>query len=263
VKDTYKTIDNYLKGLLGDSEKASFEMDLANDEDLQQEVNFRKAIVHHFKFEQIKQTIEQAKKENEQEAETKLESVKSTIEQAKTENKISRQKRIRLYRRLSIAAIFALIIGASFLQDNKGNENFFTKIVVPEKKLQDVSKIRKERIYSLVDSANLSINQKKFDNALILFNKLRIEEEFETDEILLNESYIFFKQGNYTKANKHVNNIRNIKLQNEVRKILSKMYTEVGEIDLAQQLHQIQNDEKQDIAIENERLKRNFIKKSK
>jgi len=241
--DQHKLIDDYVKGLLSDTEKATFELELANDKDLREEVNFRKAIVHHFKFEQIKQTIEQAKLENEQEAETqvKLENVTATIKQAQFENTVSRQKRIRLYRNLSIAATFFVMIGGGWFWSINQTDTLLTNITISELDLQNVTTVNIDKIKSLVAKANQAIDTADFDSALIIIDQLRKEEGFETDEILQNECYIYFKQQNYTKANRQVEDIKDAQLKNKIRWQLSALYLDAGEIAFAkQQLQKIQ-----------------------
>lgn len=235
--DQHKLIDDYVKGLLNNNEKATFELELENNKDLQEEVNFRKAIVHHFKFEQIKNTIEQAKFENANEAKTeaKLENVAATIKQAKFENTVSRQKRIRLYRNLSIAALFSVIIGGGWFANVLQNDDLFTDIIITELELQKVTTVNVEKIKGLVAKANQAIKDTDFDLALSITEQLRNEEGFETDEMLQNESYIFFKQQNYAKADRQVDRIKNNELQNKIRWQLSTLYLDAGEVELAKQ----------------------------
>jgi len=245
MKDQHTLIDDYVKGLLNDEDKANFEIELAKDETLQQEVNFRKAIVHSFKFQQIKQTIEQAKLENEQEAEkeTKIKNITATIEQAKSENTASRQKRIRLYRTLSIAAVFFAIIAGGIFSNTFQKESLLTNIIVSESKWQPVTTINIEKIESLVNKANQAIDETDFVEALSIMDQLRNEEGFESDEMLQNECYIYFKQQNYAKANRQADRVKDVQLQNKVRWQLSDLYLDASEIDLAkQQLKKIQLD---------------------
>jgi len=243
VIEQHKLIDDYVKGLISEEDKTTFELELANDKDLRQEVNFRKAIVNNFKFEQVKQTIEQAKLENEQEAatQTKLESVTATIKQAQFENTISRQKRIRLYRNLSIAATFLVMIGGGWFWSINQSNNLLTNIIVSESELQEVTTVNVEKIKNLVEKANQAIKEKDFELVLSTIDQLRKEEGFETDEILQNESYIYFKQKNYAKADRQIDRINDAQTQNKVRWQLSTLYLDVDETDLAkQQLQKIQ-----------------------
>lgn len=245
MEDKHKFIDDYLKGLLNDIEKANFELSLAKDKNLQEEVNFRKTIVHSFNLQQVKQTIEQAKFENEKEAETetKFENVTATIKQAQFENTVSRQKRIRMYRTLSMAATFLIVIGGGWFWSINQTNNFLTHILVSETDIQNVTTANIEKIKSLVEKANQAIKEKDFESALSITNQLRNEEGFETDEILQNECYIYFKQQNYTKANKQVDNIKDAQLKDEVRWQLSALYLDAGETDFAKQQLQSINEE--------------------
>jgi len=241
MKDQHTLIDDYVKDLLNEKEKAAFELELAKDETLQQEVEFRKTIVNHFKFEQVKQTIEQARKENEIEAKAKLNTVHTTIEQAKTENIKSKHRRIRLYKSIAIAAVFFVIVTGGLFSNIFREETILTDIILTETHLQNVAAFNIAQIKSLVDKANKAIDKADFKSVLSITKQLRQEEGFETDEILQNECYIYFKEQNYKKAERQVDGIKNTELQNKVRWKLSNQYLKVGEKALAKrQLLKIQ-----------------------
>lgn len=243
MKNQDKLIDDYVKGMLSDTDKAVFEKEMANNKAIYEEVQFRKTIVHHFKFEQIKQTIEQAKVENEQDAKAKLETVKSTVGQARLENIASKKKRIRLYRRIALAAAFLVIMTGAWFASVFQQEPLLTNIEITESQLQEVAANNKAQIKTLIEKANKAIEQAQFDLVLSITNQLRKEEGFETDEILQNECYIYVKQKNYTKANRQVDGIKNLELQNEVRWKLSQLYLDIGENNLAKQQLQSINEE--------------------
>lgn len=244
MKDQHKIIDDYVRGKLNEKEKAAFELKIEKDEVLQQEVQFRKTIVNSFKLEKIKQTIEQAKIENEKEMEreAKIKEITTTVNKAKAENIASKKNKIKLFRRLSIAASFLLIIGAGWFYSTTVDEQFlFTDIVMKESQLTNVAAFNIAQIESLVNRANEAIDKTDYNLVLSITDQLRKELGFETDEILQNECYIYFKKQNYTKAARKVEGIKDLELQNKVRWKLSALYLDVSEKDLAkQQLLKIQ-----------------------
>lgn len=240
MKDQHKIIDDYVRGILNEKEIAAFELKIEKDEVLQQEVQFRKTIVNSFKLEKVKQTIKQAKIEKEME--TKLNVVTTTIDKAKAENIASKKSKIKLFRRLSIAAAFLLMIGVGWFYYTTVNEQFlFADIVIKKSELTNVAAFNIEQIESLVDKANVAIDKTDYNLVLSLTDQLRKEQGFETDEILQNECYIYFKKQNYTKAARKVEGVKDLELQNKVRWKLSALYLDVSERDLAkQQLLKIQ-----------------------
>lgn len=243
MKDQHKLIDDYVRDLLSEKDKATFELAIAKDEALQREVKFRKSIVNHYKFEEVKQTIEKARIENEQEAELepKLEIVRDTIAQARIENIQSRERRMRLYKNIALAAVFSVLIGVGWFSNIFHQEGLLVDITIDEADLQTVTAFNLNELKILIDKANNAIKATDFASVLSITDQLRKAEGFETDEILQNECYIYYKQKNYTKAARQVEGIQNLELQNEVRWKLSKLYLKVGEKDLAKkQLLKIQ-----------------------
>jgi len=242
MENWHNKIDDYVKDLLKEDEKKDFEIELKKNEKLYEETELSKAIVNQFKFDKIIQTTNQARLENER-TDEKYETISKTILQAKTENIESRRKRIRLYQRISIAAVFCFAFGPIlYLMNANEDPAFITDIVVKEADLQEVAAFKVARIDSLVALANVALSDKNFDPVLALTDQLRNEEEFETDEMLQDECYIYFEQQNYIEANRRVNRIVDLKLKDKIRWKLSLAYINVGENEFAkEQLSQIQD----------------------
>lgn len=235
MKDQHTLIDNYVQNLLSDEDKASFKLEMAKNEVLQEEVYFRKAIVHHFKLEQIKQTIKKARIENEQEqkVETKLQTVRDTIAQAKTENIQNRQRRMRLYKSIALAAVFISFIGVGWFSNISSKDDRLVKIIIKESDIENVAAYNVDDITRLVEKANNAIDEGNYDSVLSITDQLRNDEEFETDEILQNECYIYFDRGEYKTANRKIDKIINEDKANEVRRKISALYLKIGEKDYA------------------------------
>jgi len=243
MKDWHNNVDDYLKGLLNEEDEKDFEEELKKNEKLQEDLELSKALKNHFKFQQVKQTINQAKLENEHETSNqKFQQVSQTIQQAKNENIKSRRKRIQLYSSLSMAAMFCLALGITLKFTNtNAAEPFLTNIIVKKAEIENVAAFKIARIDSLVALTNIALHDKKFDPVLALTDQLRNDEEYETDEILQNECYIYFKRQNYTKANRKVDGILDLELKNKIRWKLSLGYISVKEHELAkEQLLKIQ-----------------------
>ena len=249
----HELIDAYVRQKLTGSALESFEQDLAENEVLRQEVLFRQGIRGVFAVKAVEQVIQQAKSDplleeaNERKIENpQLEGVHNTIQQAKTENATRRKRTIR---RLTIMAIAASFLGMFWMSGlwmlgeqslpELADSNFTAPKVslnhtVPE--IESVSATQ-DGINALFEEATQAYNAKEYEKTLAIFDNLRSEYSYETDEMLLYEGIIDYHKNNYGKAAEILQQItaRNSKIKYEAHWYLALIYLKNDQKDLAKE----------------------------
>ncbi len=247
----HELIDAYVQQELTGSALASFEQELAENEVLRQEVLFRQGIRSVFQVKAVEQVIQQAQTDplleeaNERKIKhPQLESVHNTIQQAKAENTIRRK---RTFRRLTVMAIAASFLGIFWMSGlwtgeqslpELADKNFSTPEVelnYTAPKIESVSATA--GIEALLSEAMQAYTAQDFDKTLTIFDNLRSEYSYETDEMLLYEGIIDYHKNNYGRAAELLQQIttRNSKIKNEAHWYLALTYLKDNEKDLAKE----------------------------
>jgi len=208
INDTqHELIDAYVQQQLKGSALKSFELELIQNETIRQEVLFRQGIRSAFQVKAVEQVIQQAKSDplleeaNERKIKhPQLESVHSTIQQARLENDIRKKRTIRRLVAIGIAAS-VLIMGW-------------------------VGLIPIIAIQHLLANAEQAYKDEQYNNTLAIFDDLRTQYSYETDEILLYEGIIYYHKNEYNKATETLQQIikRNAKIKAEAHWYLALVY---------------------------------------
>ncbi len=249
----HELIDAYIQQKLTGSALESFERELAENEVLREEVLFRQGIRSVFQVKAVEQVIQQAKTDplleeaNERKIEhPQLESVHNTIQQAKTENVIRRKRTIR---RLTVMAIAASFLGMFWMSGlwtaseqslpELADKNFSTPKVELNYTTPEIESVSATQagIEALLSEAMEAYDAQEFDKTLAIFDNLRSEYSYETDEMLLYEGIIDYHKNNYGRAADLLQQIttRNSKIKNEAHWYLALTYLKNNEKDLAKE----------------------------
>ncbi len=260
INDTqHEMIDAYIKQQLKGEALQAFERQLADNEAIQQEVFFRQGIRGAFQVKAVEQVILQAKSDplleeaNERKIEhPQLESVHNTIQQAKAENDIRKRRTIRRLVAVGIAAsILGLFwMGGIFVQQSLpelADKNFSVpkvELTYTNPEIESVSATQ-VGIEDLLTKATQAYNAKNFDRTLTVFDDLRSQYNYETDEMLLYESLIDYQKNNYNKAAETLQQIitRNSEIKDEAHWYLALTYLKMEQKDPAKEQLEILNNQ--------------------
>ncbi len=243
-------IDAYVKQELEGEALESFEQELSENKFLKEEVRFRQGIRSVFQVKSVEEVIEQAKSDplleeaNERKIDhPQLGNVHDVIQQAKLENHVDKRRTIRRLVAVGIAASILLFIGIGNWWSlgeqslpNLADGNFSAPAIeltytAPE--IESVSAT--QRVQALLSEALEAYRNKQFDKTLSIFNNLRSEYNYETDEMLLYEAIIDYQSENYKAATDILQSIttKNSKIKNEAHWYLALAYLKTEQKELA------------------------------
>jgi len=237
-------IDNYVRGLLSNEERAKFELLLAYDLELQKEVEFTKSILDYFKYKKVSDAIQLAKYANEnnlpENFDGSFDQLNNTMQTAKLINLNVRRRNLIIWTTLSSAAVFLAIFcfkGIFPSITNYETSKLRNTLTINTPEIETVSSTNKERIKQIFDEANQSMQNEDYATVIGQFNDLRLQQRYETDEMLLFELFINYKNGEYYYAIEKYKQIRNLDSNtgNEARWYISWVYMEINQIEKAKE----------------------------
>jgi|GEM_PF-1250791 len=234
-------VSAYIRNELSGKILLDFKQKLLNNEALKQEVMLQKGILSAMRLNRVKDAMDSAKTENLLEDKSKhpqFEAISKTMDVARNANE-QRKKRIRHALVTGAAAVCLLIVGtlgiSSYLNNQLDNSlNVIVNNVNLDKLYQKIDGIksvsgRSAYISFKLEEAQKAYQEKDWDTALAIFDKLEQQSEYKSVGIDFCKSIIFYNKKEYVKSIKKLESIDLSKAEStcEIHHFLTLSYLKI------------------------------------